>query len=100
MLLCLFRAHSRQFARIEPVTIAIGALVHFDSPLGAEIMPHQFYTLAPRAIALARRIDHHIFVVLDLEQMFSGAFFLLINALKLKRVKPNAATTALANIHL
>jgi hypothetical protein len=32
--------------------------------------------------------------------MFSGAFLLLIHALKLESVKPNAAATALANVDL
>jgi hypothetical protein len=61
---------------------------------------YQFYSFTARAIALARCIDDHIFVALDFEQMFAGAFLLLINALKFEGVEPNAAATALANVDL
>jgi hypothetical protein len=100
LLLGFFRAHSGQFARIQPVPIAIGALVHFDSAFGAEEMPHQLHPFAPRAITLARRIDDDIFVALNFKQMLPGAFLLLINALKLERVEPDAAATALTNVYL
>jgi hypothetical protein len=100
LLLRLFRADRRQFARIEPVTIAVRALIHFDPALGAEEMAHQLHPLAARAISLARCIDDHIFITLDFEQMFSRAFLLVVDALKLERVEPYAAATALANIHL
>ena len=95
-----FRPDGRQFARIQPVSIAIRALVHFDSPFGTEEMAHQLYSFATRAISFARRINHHIFVALDFKQMLPGAFLLLINPLKFKCVKPDAAATALTNVHL
>jgi hypothetical protein len=63
-------------------------------------MPHQFDALASRAISLARCIDHDILIVLDFQQMLPGAFLFLVNTLKLERVEPNAAATALANVHL
>jgi len=100
LFLGFFFADRRQFARIEPVTVAIRALVHFDPAFGAEEMAHQLDPLASRTISLARCIDDHIFVALNFEQMLSGAFLLLVNSLKLERVEPNAAATTLANVHL
>jgi hypothetical protein len=100
LLLRFFRADRCQLARIEPVAIAIRALVHFDSPFGAEEMAHQLYPLTPRAISLAGRIDNYIFVVLDFQQILPGAFLLLVNPLEFERVKPNTAATALANVDL
>jgi hypothetical protein len=63
-------------------------------------MAHQFHPFAARAISLASRIDDHIFVALNFEQVLSGTLLLLVNALKLERIKPNAPATTLANVHL
>jgi hypothetical protein len=95
-----FGANGCQFACIQPVAVAIGALVNFNSAFGAEEMTHQLDSYAARAISLARRIDRDILTVLNFKQMLPGAFFLLVNTLKFKCVEPNAAATALADVNL
>jgi hypothetical protein len=100
LLLRFFRADRRQFARVEPVTIAVRTLVHFDSAFGAKEMAHQLDPFTARTISLPRCVDDHISVALDFDQMLSRAFLRVVDALKLKRVEPYAATTALTNVHL
>ena len=96
----LFGANGCQFACIQPVAVAIGALVNFNAAFGAEEMTHQLDSFAARAISLARRINDDILTVLNFKQVLPGAFLLLVNTLKFKCVEPNAAATPLANVDL
>ena len=62
-------------------------------------MAFKFHAFAPGALALARRIHLNTLIAPNFEQMFSGNFLLLIDALQLKRIKPNAAAASFAGVH-
>src|SRR5262249_42184795 len=82
----LLRADLLEFARVEPVTGAVRAMVHLDLATSAEEMALEFHAVAARTGALSGRVHAHGGVDLDAQEMFGGRFTLLVHALKFKRV--------------
>jgi len=88
----------RQLTRVEPVTIAVRALVDFDFAAGAEEMALQFHVLASRTGPFPGDIDDERGVAMDIEQKFTRALFLFVHLLEFECVEPNAAAAAMAGI--
>ena len=95
----LLGSNQGQFAGIEPVAPAVGALVHFDPAFGAEEVAVEFYAGAAGAFTLAGWVHDQSLVASDVEQGLSRGLMLFINLLHLEGIKPNPAATALAGVH-
>jgi hypothetical protein len=94
-----FGANHGEFAGIEPVTAAIGALVDLDLAFGAREMAMQLDVATAGTGAFSGRVDGNAGVPFDLQQVFAGRFLFFIDALEFERVKPNASTASLTNVH-
>jgi hypothetical protein len=95
---CLFADH-RQFARIEPVSGAIWALVHFDLAFRTEEVPVKFYAVATRALPFTGSVHHEALVAFNVQQRFARRLMLFIDLLQFEGIKPNATAAALADVH-
>jgi hypothetical protein len=73
-------------------------LINFEAALGAVKVAVQSDFGAAGAFPLARGVNHNTFVALDIQKMFPGFLFLLIDPFQFECVKPDAAATALAHI--
>lgn len=94
-----FAADLFEFAGIEPIAAATGAVIHFHLFFGAEEMAFELHAGAARAIAFAGAIHHQRRVVLEMQNLGRRDFVLFIEALEFKRIEPDARATALAGIH-
>jgi hypothetical protein len=74
-------------------------LVYFHLAFGAGKMAVQFDVATTGTGSFARRVDRDPVIALDLEQMFPGRFLLLIDALELERIEPDASASPFTHIH-
>jgi len=79
--LCLLSAHLGEFACVQPITGAIGALVDLNSAFGAEEMAMQLHSLATGTLALAGAVHHQARVVLDMKQRLASHLGFFIDPL-------------------
>jgi hypothetical protein len=97
--LCILGSNQGQFARIEPVTAAVGALVHLDPAFGAEEVAVELYAGAAGTFAFAGWVHDQPLVTPEVEQGLFRSLLLFINPLHLEGIKPNPGATALAGVH-
>ena len=88
-----------QFTRVEPVTGALRAMIHFHAHLGIEKLALEFDACAPGAIALALKINDERRITLQMQHLVAGHFALFIHTLEFKRIKPDAGAATFAGIH-
>ena len=96
--LCLLGSDQGEFTRVEPITVAVRALVHLNAAFGAEEMAMEFHAGAAGASALAGWVHDNSLIVLDVQQGLSRSLRLFIDLLQLEGIKPNPAATALAGV--
>jgi hypothetical protein len=97
--MCFLGSDQGQFARVEPVAAAVGALVHFDPAFGAEEVPVELDARAAGTFALAGCVQDQPLVALDVQQGLPGGLTLLIDLLQFEGIEPYSTATALAGIH-
>lgn len=88
-----------QFAKIEPVTSATGATIHFNLLFHAEEMLSQNHVPAPRAAQALFWITGDFRMPFDgLTEHFALAFVMFVKFLKFEMIKPNATASLVAHI--
>lgn len=94
-----FVADLLEFAGVQPITRAVGAMIHLDLFERAEEMSLEFDTLTTWAGAFAGVVHLYDRIALDAQKVFRGHILAIVHAFQLECVEPETTAAAVAGVH-